>query len=134
MNLRWQLWRTKSILQQKSRSVQYRGTFCGVHITTGCYRGAVLPKDRPTRIFHTFPVMPTLSCAEQQFLKWVVMFKYKLAIPSVEYLIFFFFPVNLLTLQSKIHVSQGHVFVLIKCGLSALLNVNLSFTAKQVTT
>lgn len=42
-------------------------------------------EDRPTDIFHTSPVMPAFSYAEQQFLKWVVMFQYKLAVPSVQY-------------------------------------------------
>lgn len=32
-------------------------------------------EDRPTGIFHTSSVMPTFSYAEQQFLKWVVMFQ-----------------------------------------------------------
>lgn len=57
-------------------------------------------EDRPTDIFHTSPVMPTFSYAEQEFLKWVVMFQYKLAIFSVQYLNFFF-AVNLLILQSN---------------------------------
>lgn len=49
----------------------------------------VSAEDRPTDIFHTSPVIPTFSYAEQQFLKWVVMFQYKLAIPSVQYSNFF---------------------------------------------
>lgn len=56
-------------------------------------------EDRPTDIFHTSPVMPTFSCAEQQFLKWVIMFQYKLAIPLVQYL--GFFAVNLLILAEQ---------------------------------
>lgn len=74
--------------------------------------------DRSKDIFHTSAMMHTFAYAEQQFLKWIVMFWYKLAIPSYQYLIF----------------SQGYIYILMKCGLSALLNVNLAFTARQVTT
>lgn len=47
-------------------------------------------EDRSKDIFHTSPMMHTFTYAEQQFLKWALMFCYKLAIPSDQYLIFFF--------------------------------------------
>lgn len=95
--------------------------------------------DRSKDIFHTSPMMHTFTYTEQQFLKWALMFCYKLAIPSDQYLIFS--SVSLLVLQSNFsygegisHFSQGYIYILMKCGLSALPSVNLSFTAKQVTT
>lgn len=55
--------------------------------------------DRSKDIFHASPMMHTFTYAEQQFLKWVVVFWYKLATPSEQYLRFF--SVNLLVLQSN---------------------------------
>lgn len=55
--------------------------------------------DRSKDIFRASPMMHTLTYAEQQFLKWVVMFWYKLSTPSEQYLRFF--SVNLLVLESN---------------------------------
>lgn len=79
-------------------------------------------EDRPTDIFHTSPVMPTFSYAEQQFLKWVAMFQYKLChsfTAALDFFFnFFFFTVNLLILKSnfqhgerKINVSRGYIYI-----------------------
>lgn len=85
--------------------------------------------------------MHMYTYAEQQFLKWIVMFWYKLAPPSEQYLILFFLSIFWYC-RAVFHMSRAkviflkgiYIYILMKCGLSALLNVNLSFTAKQVTT
>jgi len=75
----------KVFSSRKSREFSAAGNFAVYTFLQAVTMEQLSAEDRPTDIFHTFPAMPTFSYAEQQFLKWVVMFQCKLAIPSVQY-------------------------------------------------
>lgn len=125
----------------RNPTVQCCRRFCGVHIVAACYDGIVLcwwqvQKHLPyiskdAHIYLCRTVVSKVAC--------LILVQACHSFRAV--LVFFFFCQSfavaeqfLIWREQKSFFSGVYIYVLMECGLSALLNVNLSFTAKQVTT